>query len=315
MNVFIIGGDGFVGSHITREFVEKGHNVTIFGLKLDENLIDDVQGRITFIKGDIIEYLSLVNALDENRTDVLIHLAAFGAGKDGLAKSAQDNPKKALDVNIIGFCNVLEAAKHAGVKRVLWSGSSTVYAPANWYQEGLVDEKSSRNPETFYGSTKVMDELMTTFYRNQYGMEVTSIRLPLVYGPGRWYKGAGGAFVDMFENCNSSDEVIVNGGRELVDLMYVKDVSSLFYQLSTTEEKLSDIYNVKSHTSSVKDMVNIIINYIPDYQLKLEITDNGTTVYPLMDTSRIESEINYIPKYSVKDACEDYLDTLRRKIT
>ncbi|MDR7238080.1 NAD-dependent epimerase/dehydratase family protein [Neobacillus drentensis] len=314
MNVLIIGGDGFVGSHITREFVEKGHNVTLFGLKLNENLIDDLQGNITFIEGNIMDYISLVNALGNNKTDIIIHLAAFGAGKDGLAKSAQENPKMALDVNILGFYNVLEAGKNAGVKRLLWSGSSTVYAPSNCYDEGLVNEQSARNPVTFYGSTKVMDELMTTFYRNQYGMEVCSLRLPLVYGPGRWYKGAGGAFVDMFENCHSRDEVVIKGGTELVDLMYVKDVSGLFYQLAVTKEKLSEIYNVKSHTTSVSEMVDFVKNCLPEYQLTLEITETGATVYPLMDTSKIEKEIGYFPKYTVIEACEDYLDALRRKV-
>ncbi|WP_102348923.1 NAD-dependent epimerase/dehydratase family protein [Bacillus sp. Marseille-P3661] len=312
MNVLIIGGDGFVGSHITREFVKNGHNVTLFGLKLAENLIGDIQDRITFIEGNIMEYESLVQAHINNTTDVMIHLAAYGAGKDGLAKSAQDNPKRAIDVNINGFYNVLEAAKQTGVKRVLWSGSSTVYAPAEWYKEELVDEKSARNPETFYGSTKVMDELMTQFYRNQYNMEVVSVRLPLVYGPGRWYKGAGGAFVDMFENCNSSEEVIVKGGPELVDLMYVKDVSGLFYQLAIAKEQLSDIYNVKSHTTTVEEMVNIVRNYLPEYKLTFDCSTSGATVYPLMDTSRVESEIKFTPKYTVKEACEDYLDTLRR---
>jgi nucleoside-diphosphate-sugar epimerase len=314
MNVFIIGGDGFVGSHITREFVEKGHNVTLFGLRLNENLISDLQENITFIEGNIMEYISLANALETNRTDIIIHLAAFGAGKDGLAKSAQENPKMALDVNILGFYNVLEAGNNAGVKRVLWSGSSTVYAPSELYDEGLVNEHSARNPETFYGSTKVMDELMTAFYRKQFGMEVCSLRLPLVYGPGRWYKGAGGAFVEMFENCHSRDEVVITGGSELVDLMYVKDVSSLFYQLTTTKNKLSEIYNVKSHTTSVSEMVDIVKKCIPEYQLTLEITNTGATVYPLMDTSKIEKEMNYFPKYSVKAACEDYLEALRRKV-
>ncbi|EKN63453.1 NAD(P)-dependent oxidoreductase [Schinkia azotoformans] len=313
MNIFIIGGDGFVGSHITREFVENNHNVTLFGLKLNENLIEDIQDRITTLEGDILEYDNLAVALNENQTDVLVHLAAYGAGKDGLAKSAQDNPKKAIDVNINGFYNVLESAKEAGVKRVLWSGSSTVYAPANWYSDKLVDEKSARNPETFYGSTKVMDELMTKYYRNQYGLEVVSIRLPLVYGPGRWYKGAGGALVDMFENSHSKEEVLIKGGPELVDLMYVKDVSDLFYQLAITEKKLSEIYNVKSHTTTLEEMVNIVKNYMPNYKLSFNITDSGATVYPLMDTSKIENELNYTPKYSVKEACEDYLDTLRRK--
>lgn len=313
MNVCIIGGDGYIGSHIVRLLVEKGHAVTVFGPGLNEGLLDDVEGSIRIIEGDIMEFPGLFQALAQSKAQQVIHLAAFGEGKDGLAKAAQKSPKKALDVNVTGFYHVLEAAKLAGVSRMIWSSSSTVYGPADWYDGLKVTEKSAVHPELLYGSTKVMDELLARYYRKQYGMDIVGIRLPLIFGPGKWYKGAGAALVDIFEQSRTGKTVLIQGRNEPIDLMYVKDAARLFVEVAGADGPLSDIYNVKSYTISLKALADLVQRLFPDSSIRFETVDSGI-VYPLMDDSLLQTDLAFQTGYSLEEACKDYMkDFARRK--
>ena len=211
----------------------------------------------------------------------------------------------------MGFYNVLESVKEAGVSKLLWSSSTTVYGPAQHYWEAKVNESSAMNPVTFYGSTKVMDELMARYYRSEHGMNVVGIRLPLIFGPGRWYKGAGAAIVDLFEQANSDQEIVIYGGSEEIDLMYVKDAARVFVQAALTNKSLTEVYNVKSDTTTIKAMVDTVNNIVPESNIRFEPLES-ITIYPLIDTTRVEEELGFIPEFTIDKACQDYLNEIRR---
>jgi UDP-glucose 4-epimerase len=307
MNVFVIGGDGYLGAHVCRKFLREGHQVTIFGPGMQQNFAADIAGSVQWMEGDIVDAPSLFQALMKAKPDRVIHLAAFGAGKDGLAKSAQRSPRKAIDVNITGFYHVLEAVRTLGISRMIWSGSTTVFGHANLYPEERIKEDAMVSPTTMYGSTKVMDELMSRIYREQYGLEIVCLRLPLIYGPGKWYKGAAAAIVDLFEQSVSEGETIIRCGNEPLDLMYVEDMADAFYLAAMTDSKLDDIYHLISHTISIPDLAAMVKKMIPDYRLKLEISESAM-IYPLIDTSKIERDMGFVPRFSAEEACKHYLE-------
>jgi nucleoside-diphosphate-sugar epimerase len=311
MNVFVIGGAGFIGSHICRKFVKSGHQVTVFGPPLEAELLADINQDIHRVDGDVLDPPSLFKGLLDSKADVVIHLAAYGVGKDGVAKSAQHSPKKALDVNVTGFYHVVEAAAIAGVSKLLWSSSTTVFGPAESYPDKYLKENAAVSPTTFYGSTKVMNELMTRYYRKERNLDIAGIRLPLVYGPGRWYKGAAGSLVDIFEGATTGNKVVVKAGPELFDLMYIKDVADVFYHLAVTDQPLSETYHVKSHTTSFHEIVEVVRALMPESRLQVE-TAASPMVYPLVDVSHVEQQMGYTPCHSsVQDACQDYLNELQ----
>ena len=82
MNVFVIGGDGFIGSHVCRQFLGQGHQVTVFGPSMDVNLLKDIEHMVKRIEGDILDLNCITQAIKNAKAEVVIHLAAFGAGKD-----------------------------------------------------------------------------------------------------------------------------------------------------------------------------------------------------------------------------------------
>lgn len=303
MNVLVIGGTGFIGSNICKRFVQEGHRVTVFGPDMQTNMLNEIKDEIAYRQGDILDPMSLFGAFLDVKPDVVINLAAFGAGAKGLAKSANEWPRKALEVNIIGFHNVVETARMLKVPKLIWSSSSTVYGPYKLYS-GKVNEMSAVHPVTFYGSTKVMEELISKFYRNQFDMEISGVRLPLVYGPGRWYKGAGAAIVDLFEGGLNT---VIYGGEEQMDLMYVKDVAKLFLEMAITTRPLSDIYNVKSHQTSLQELIETVRSLSPKRQIEWKKT-KSPVIYPIMDTTKIEDELGFYPSFSVEKACRDYLN-------
>lgn len=310
MNVFVIGGNGFIGSHVCRRFLSEGHHVTVFGPSMKVNLLEDIDQDVQRIEGDILDLQAIKQALQSTKAEVIIHLAAYG-GTDGLAKGAQQAPKLALDVNIIGFHNVLESAREVGISRILWSGSTTVYGSAEQYQEERVNELSAMNPVGFYGATKVMDEFMSRYYRIEHGMDIIGIRLPLIYGPGRWYKGAGAAIVNLFEQAFSREEVVIQGVEDVIDWMYVKDVARVFVHASSTPRTLNEVYNVKSHTSTIREMVEIVKRQVPESNIRFQVVESPM-VYPLICTRKMEEDLGFTPDYTVDRACKDYLDDIRR---
>lgn len=311
MNVFIIGGDGYIGAHICKKFVRLGHAVTVFGPPMHEGLLEEIQTEIVRMEGDMQNPHQLFEALLTAKPAIIVHLAAFGSGKDGLTKSANDFPKQALDVNVMGFYNVLESARVLGIPRIVWSSSGVVYGFQDQYSDLYVNERDVVLPSTFYGSTKVMNELTARYYRNQYGMEITGLRLPLILGPGKWYRGAAASITSIFEQCSSSGEVTTQAIGERLDLMYVKDVAELFYHVSLTDKPLSDIYNVSGYSASVQEMADHVMQLVPGYRVSVK-TQSSDSVYPLMDASRIQRELGYVPGYSGYEVCKDYLKELGR---
>lgn len=311
MHILLTGGTGYIGAHIASMFLDRKHNVVCFGPIVEDNKLLERIGKNHLIEGDILNKLQLNEAIDYLKPDAIIHLAAYGAGTEGLLKSASVYPDKAMDVNLHGFYNVLSASVEFKVPRVIWSSSSTVYGKADWYNTQRVDERADAKPVTFYGLTKAMSENMAAYFIRNNSSNITGVRLPLIFGPDKWYKGAGNSLVDIFENCKYGIETVIKEFDEPFDLMYIKDVAELFYKLTTMKGKGSALYNVRSFTVTYAEIVETVKNFLPGHKLEYQVvTRSDTVVYPLMDTSSIEKDLSYAPVFTLTEACRDYIEAL-----
>ena len=145
MKILVIGGAGYIGSHVTREFLDLGHSVTVFdnlssGRK--ENLFKDAN----FIKGDILNIKDLKKGMSKG-FDALVHLAAFKAAGESMI-----NPEKYSVNNITGTINILNQAAESGIKNFVFSSSAATYGEPKYVP---MDEKHPTNPENYYGFTKL----------------------------------------------------------------------------------------------------------------------------------------------------------------
>lgn len=306
--VLVIGGDGFIGSHICRVLRNK-FEVSIFTLRLEENLISDIEAELRLFEGNITDVDRMEEVMKITRPNVIIHLAAYGLSNYGVAKSAQLNPEKALDVNVTASYNLLELASKYGVNQVIISGSTTVYPLQTMTVDNYLDESKDYVPSNLYGLTKQLVEKISAYMSYHKRLNIVNLRLPLIYGPGRWYKGAGGTFVDMFENASKNNPYLVKGSKQKMDLMYVKDVAKLISYILDEFNHLSGIYNVKSHTVSLLEMVQTINEIIGEKTLSFEAEDDAP-VYPLIDTGCIYNKLINFDYFTLEDACKDYLTDL-----
>jgi len=167
MNILIIGGAGYIGSHVTREFLDLGHKCTVYdnlSSGLRENLFPEAQ----FIHGDIHDYPHLLQTMKSCSFDALIHLAASKAAGESML-----NPEKYSRNNISGTINIINAASEAGIKKFVFSSSAAVYGEPQYLP---IDEKHPTVPENYYGFTKLEIERILSWYEKLKGIKYASLR-------------------------------------------------------------------------------------------------------------------------------------------
>ncbi len=169
MKVLVIGGAGYIGSHVTRELLDRGFEATVYdnlSLGLRENLFPEA----AFIEADILDEGALARALAApgGPYDAIVHLAAFKAAGESMLR-----PEKYATNNITGTINILNAAAAAGVKRIVFSSSAAVYGEPAYLP---IDEEHPRNPENFYGFTKIEIERLLAWYEKLRGIRFAALR-------------------------------------------------------------------------------------------------------------------------------------------
>ncbi len=166
MHILVIGGAGYIGSHVVKALLQRKMKVTVFdnlstGTKL--NLFKEAD----FIEGDILNYNQILDALKQN-VDGIVLLA----GKKAVGESMENPMKYALN-NINGVINVLNAMVEAGVKKAIFSSSASVYGTPLYTP---LDEKHPENPMSFYGFTKLETERFLKWYDQLKGVKFVSLR-------------------------------------------------------------------------------------------------------------------------------------------
>lgn len=167
MKVLVFGGAGYIGSHVVKALLASGHSVTVFdnlssGLK--ENLFDNAG----FIEGDILDTAQLDSALASDSFDAAVHLAAFKAAGESMFK-----PEKYSVNNITGTLNILNALSAAGVKKLVFSSSAAVFGEPEYLP---IDEEHPKDPENYYGFTKLEIERFLAWYDKLKGLKFAALR-------------------------------------------------------------------------------------------------------------------------------------------
>jgi len=166
MKILVVGGAGYIGSHVVREFLDAGHAVTVFD-NLSSGLRQNLFPEAVFIEGDILEYPKLLSAM-RGGFDALVHLAAFKAAGESMLK-----PEKYSLNNLNGTVNILNAALEAGVMRVVFSSSAATYGEPRYLP---IDEKHPTEPENYYGFTKLEIERILGWYDKLRAMRFAALR-------------------------------------------------------------------------------------------------------------------------------------------
>lgn len=272
-NLVVIGGAGFIGSHVVdlllQEDIAKVLVYDNFVRGTVENLAQafyDPRLKVFDVGGDICQTDILDAALEG--ADGVFHLAALWL------LQCHDYPRAAFDVNIRGTFNVLEACVKAGVKRLVYSSSASVYGDAI---EQPMTENHPFNNTTFYGATKIASEAMATTFYHRYNLSTIGLRYMNVYGPRQDYRGAYIAVImKMLDAIDRGEPLQIHGdGSQSYDFVYVNDCAraNLAAMKATVE---TGVYNVcTGKRTSINDLAQILarltgtnppIDYLPHLQ-------------------------------------------------
>ena len=166
MKILVIGGAGYIGSHVAREFLDKGFAVEVYD-NLSSGCRENLFEEAAFTEGDILDYGKLKETMSRG-FDGLVHLAAFKAAGESMLK-----PEKYSVNNIGGTINILNAASETSVKNIVFSSSAAVYGEPQYMP---IDEKHPKNPENYYGYTKLAIEQLLAWYDKLKGIHFASLR-------------------------------------------------------------------------------------------------------------------------------------------
>jgi len=216
MKIVVTGGAGFIASHIADAYLERGHEVHIlddFSTGQKANL----NAKATLHTIDIAD-AQAARLIEQIKPDVLSHHAAQMDVRHSVADPTFD-----ARVNIIGFINLLEGCKNAGVKKVIFASSGgAVYGEQDVFP---APESHGTQPASPYGVSKRTGELYLSYYRQAYGLPYIALRYANVYGPRQSAHGEAGV-VAIFLSLLCSDKTpLINGdGKQTRDYVYVGDV-------------------------------------------------------------------------------------------
>ena len=165
MKVLVVGGAGYIGSHVAKALMLKGHEVTVYdNLSTGQEINLFKQNR--FIKGDILNYPALVEAM--RGQDAVVHLAAKKAVGESM-----ENPMLYSVNNISGSLNILNAMVECGAKYIVFSSSAAVYGMP---EVSTIDENVPLNPINYYGFTKIEIEKFMGWYDRLKGIKFVALR-------------------------------------------------------------------------------------------------------------------------------------------
>ena len=213
--VVVTGGAGFIGSHLVDALVNKNFEVHVID-NLWTGLKANINSKAIFHKADIRQLNKIKPIFKDAK--FIFHLAAFPRVQPSIL-----DPKTTHDINTTGTLNVLIAAKDAGVKRVIYSASSSAYGNQNKFP---LKETFLANPLSPYGLQKYIGELQCRLFTKVYNLETVSLRYFNVYGPRLSTEGSYALVIGKFlkQRQNGQPLTIVPDGKQSRDFTHVYDV-------------------------------------------------------------------------------------------
>ncbi|MEA2479167.1 MAG: UDP-glucose 4-epimerase [Thermoleophilaceae bacterium] len=298
MKVLVTGGAGFIGSHVVDKTLARGHSVRVFDLIPSAyHDADEVES----FSGDLTDVDALATAMHE--CDAVVHLAAVA----DVAHVAAD-PAYAEKVNAGGTFNVLEAARRAGVGRVVYASTIWVY---NGLQ-GIVDEDTPLGlPAHFYTATKLAGEMYCTSYAELYGIDFTILRFGIPYGPRARPAAVVPAFV---RNALAGKPLTIAGaGEQSRRFVYVEDLAEGTAR-AIEPGAANRVYNlVGEEDTTVRQIAEVVRDLIGDVEIVHTERRAGDFTGAEVSGARAEAELGWRATTPFAEGVRLYLEWLREE--
>jgi UDP-glucuronate 4-epimerase len=326
MKIFITGSSGFIGFHLCKKLLDKGHNVcgydsmnTYYDIRLKKARYEILKKykNFSFSKGKVENQKILSKLILKFKPRVIIHLAAQAGVRYSI-----ENPKVYLDSNIVGTFNVIEAAKKIKVKHLLIASSSSVYGANKNLPFKEIDKTETQL--SIYAATKKSTESIAHSYSHIWKVPTTVLRFFTVYGP--WGRPDMALFKFTKGILNKKKIDIYNQGKMYRDFTYIDDIVDGVCLLINKAPNLNRVKKFTNDSLSsvapfrILNIGNTQKIYLLDFinALEKEIglkalrnykpMQKGDVLMTLSDTSLLKKLTGYKPKTNYKVGIKKFLD-------
>ena len=322
----VTGVAGFIGSNLLEALLELDQSVTgldnfATGHRANLDEVRDAVGpewwsRFRLVEGDVASSESCRAAVEG--TDVVLHQAALGS----VPRSIED-PLASNAANVTGTLALLEAARHAGVRRFVYASSSSVYGD----DEGLPKrEDRVGRPLSPYAATKLADELYAHVFGRLHGLETAGLRYFNVFGKRQDPEGAYAAVIPRWIAAMiRGDEVRINGtGETSRDFCHVANVVQANLLAATTADPaaLGEAYNIAAgRRTTLAELFELLRQRLAPRYPRLEglrpvhgAFRAGDVLHSLADIGKARRLLGYEPSHSIERGLDESLDWYERRL-
>ena len=308
----VTGGAGFIGSHLVEELANEGQRIRVLdnlstGKK--ENL-EPFLSKIEFIEGDIRDLELLQEAMDS--VDYVLHQAAIPS----VPRSVKD-PLTTNSANVDGTLNVLLAVRDAGVKRVVYASSSSVYgdSPVLPKHENMTPE-----PRSPYAVSKLAGELYCQAFHQVYGLETVILRYFNVFGPRQdpssQYSGVVAKFITSL--LEGKEVTIFGDGEQSRDFTYVENVVEANLLATKATGVSGGVFNIAcGDRLSVNELARLLAEIVgvdPKFEPRYAAPRPGDVLHSQADVLKARERLDYEAKVGTREGFERAVEWYKLKL-
>lgn len=313
--ILVTGADGFIGSHLTEELVERGHKVKAFAYYNSFNswgwldtLPKEIMKEVEVFTGDVRDPNGVREAM--KGMDEVFHLAALIA-----IPFSYHSPDTYVDTNIKGTLNVLQAARDLDTSRLLITSTSEVYGTAQYVP---IDEKHPYQGQSPYSATKIgADRLAESFYRS-FNMPITIVRPFNTYGPRQSARAVIPTIITQL--LAGKEEIELGSLTPTRDFNYVKDTANGFIEIAKSDKTIGEEINIATqHEISIGQLAEELIRQINP---KAKIVCDEQRLRPeksevnrlLGSNEKIRRLTNWKPNYTFEQGLAETIEFLKNNL-
>jgi len=305
MNYLITGGAGFIGSHIARALIQQGARVRILdnfssGKRENLNGLD-----LEIIEGDLRDITCVAKAVRD--INIIFHEGAFVSVPESMEK-----PQECFDVNVTGTSMLFEAARKAGVGRVVIASSAAVYGDSTAMP--LVEDTPLKQLSP-YATSKRIDEMYADLYTNHFGLEVAALRYFNVYGPRQRPDSMYAAAVPIFirRMLDNKPITVYGDGGQTRDLINVRDIVQANLLASQHPAAPGQIFNVCTGVETrLLDLLEILYEIFPNASKHVHAEPRAGDIYRSIGTPKKAMEVlGFKPQVTLVEGVKEAVEEMR----
>ena len=309
MTILIVGA-GLVGSQVARLEIERGERPVVMDVFPRNDGLSDIFdiSKAKIIQGDILNPHEIYQIIRTEDISAIIHTAA----NPMLTSGAQENPSRAVRINIMGTTNLLEASRIFSIKRFVFTSSNVIDHQTKPFADGRT------RPSSIYGTTKLACECLGLNYSDFCSLEFVVLRFAAVFGP--WRYGGGGrptqTIRSLLQKALRGD--VANISSEKLEFLYSKDAARACVLACHKQPLKQGIFNIgMNRIYDSTEIMTIVKEKIPSAKVQesdTPISSISASNFSLMSCRNSKEELGFEPEYYMEEAIDDYVNWLRERM-